>query len=90
MVLQVEKAFPENKKPARGGRIEARKNERRRCRLVFKLESHACWLGLLRVTITTKTLALLASLKSSDMTQYVHRSLSFDFRLALCVPDVND
>ena len=41
------------------------------------LESHTYWLGLIRVIFTTKTHALLVSFKSSDMTHYVHRSVSF-------------
>ena len=41
------------------------------------LESHTYWLGLIRVIVTTKTHALLVSFKSSDMTHYVHRSVSF-------------
>ena len=40
------------------------------------LESHTYWLGLIRVIVTTKTHALLVSFKSSDMTHYVHRSVS--------------
>ena len=47
------------------------------------LESHTYLLGLIRVIVTTKTHALLVSFKSSDMTHYVHRSVSLIYGIVM-------